>query len=210
MAKRSKKAKDPRGEMRRRWEVILRDGGFTRVGAQGRLVALFALWQGNWSTCEVRVSTREIARLMGVGSSTVARGLQELVDEGILVLVRGGGAGRRSVYVVPNRAPVRDTTVPTSGTPCPDVGDSLSRPMGQTAPPYGTDCAPVRDELRHHSGRMYSVNSIGMSINTNGVTSAETDGAVLGTAPRLREHRRIRRDHGDGTPATDQAAASGT
>lgn len=201
---------DPKGEMRRRWGALWESGAFCRIGAQGLRMALWAFYRGDFASCEVRVSVREIARQMGVGTSSVHRGLNELLDEGILVLVRGGGQGRRSVYMVSNCAPVGNGTVPTVGTNCSEGRQQLFPPLGRTVPTSGTNCAPVGNKLRPHVEPL-TVLSIGNPSITNGYIKADAAGAGSRPAPPLREHRRIRDDDdGEGTPASDEAAASGT
>lgn len=202
-----KNENDPKGEMRRRWKSLWQSGAFSRVGAQGLRMALWAFYRGDFTTCEVRVSVREVARQMGVGTSTVHRGLNELLAEGILELVRGGGQGRRSVYMVANCAPVGNSTVPEVGTNCSGGGNALFRRVEQTAPPYGTNCSGGRDELRPHLEPLTNI-SIGIPRITNGYINAETAGAGRKPAPPLREHRRLRDDSGEGTPACDQATAA--
>lgn len=197
MAKRKRKASgnvhNPKGEMRRRWGALWATGAFGRVGAQGLRMALWAFYRGDFRTCEVRVSVREIARQMGVGTSTVHRGLHELVSEGVLELVSGGGQGRRSVYVVANCAPVGNSTVPEGGTNCSGGRNALFRRVEQTVPTYGTNCSGGRNKLRPHMEQM-SVISIGNSIITNGDTNADAAVAGRRPAPPLRPDRRIADD----------------
>ena len=213
MAKRKANPKnqhDPKGEMRRRWKALWADGSFARIGAQGLRMALWAFYRGDFETCEVRVSVRELARQMGVGTSTVHRGLNELISEGILELVRGGGAGRRSVYMISNRAPVGNTTVPEVGTDCSGGRQQPFRRSATTAPPLGTNRSGGGNKPRPHVEPLTNI-SIGNQHITNGFINAETAGAGLRPAPPLREHRRIRDDsdgEGSPTPADEAAAAN--
>ena len=191
MARRKDKAtpegRPDKGEMRRRWGALLEAGCFTRLGAQGLRMALWVNHNANWSKCTVYVSIREIAKEMGLGTSTVSRGITELVNEGVLTLVRGGGQGKKSVYVVPNCAPVRCAGVPNAGAVVPGG----------------------REQLRPHMEPM-SRSFIGIQGNTNERTKAETAGAGLRPAPPLREHRRIRDDSdGEGSPTPADEAAAG-
>jgi hypothetical protein len=210
MPNRARSRQNPQGELRRRWELLWEAGCFVRLGAQGLRMALWVHRKANWSTGEIFVSVRQIARQMGSAPSTVQRGINELVEEGVIELVRGGGPGRSSVYVVPNRAPVRNSSAPEVGTLVPGGRVQAHRRAGTTAPPLGTNRAPVGNKPRQHMEHI-AINSIGIQLYTNGVINAETDGGGREPPPRLREHRRIRRDHdGDGPPAADQASATGT
>ena len=211
MAKRKARAQnqhDPKGEMRRRWGALWADGSFTRIGAQGLRMALWAFYRGDFKTCEVRVSVRELARQMGVGTSTVHRGINELVSEGILELVRGGGAGRRSVYMVANRAPVGNTTVPEVGTDCSGGRQQPFRRPATTAPPLGTNRSGGGNKPRPHVEPLTNI-SIGNQCITNGFINADAAGAGRRPAPPLREDRRIRDDDdGEGTPGPAHQAAT--
>ncbi len=226
MARKAKagNSRSDNGELRRRWESLWDSGVFVRLGAQGLRMALWVNRKANWSTCEVFVSVRQIAQQMGVGSSTVQRGLSELLAEGVLELVRGGGPGRCSIYAVTNRAPVRNSSAPDGGAVVPGGRVQAHRPPGTTAPPYGSNRAPVGVQPRPHMEQLAS-NSIGIHFNTNGVSNAETAEAGRKPARRLRRIRAWtddaaephhpsqetqRDDDGDGTPASDEAAASGT
>jgi len=218
------KSRSDNGELRRRWESLWDSGVFVRLGAQGLRMALWVNRKANWSTCEVFVSVRQIAQQMGVGSSTVQRGLSELLAEGVVELIRGGGPGRCSVYAVTNCAPVRHSSAPDGGAVVPGGRVQAHRRAGTTAPPSGTNRAPVRVQPRPHMEQLAS-NSIGIHFNTNGVSNAETAEAGRKPARRLRRIRAWtddaaepqkppqetqRDDNGDGTPTADQADATGT
>lgn len=201
---------DPKGEMRRRWGALWADGSFARIGAQGLRMALWAFYRGDFKTCEVRVSVRELARQMGVGTSTVHRGLQELVSEGILELVRGGGSGRRAVYMVSNRSGGGNTSVPEAGTDCSGGWTQPFPPPGQTVPEVGTNRSGGGNKPRPHVEPLTNI-SIGNQRITNGFIKADAAGAGLRPAPPLREDRRIRDDsdgEGSPTPADEAAAAN--
>lgn len=193
MARRPKNSHDPKGEMRRRWGSLWADGSFTRIGAQGLRIALWVFYRGDFTTCEIRVSVRELAQQMGVGTSTVHRGLRELVAEGILELVRGGGSGRRSVFRVANRSGGGNTSVPEVGTTRAGGGNGSFLPPEQTAPPYGTNRSGGGNKPRPQVEPLTSI-SIGKSSFTNGNINAEMAVAGRRPAPPLREHRRIRDD----------------
>ena len=213
MARRKDKAtpegRPDKGEMRRRWAALLEAGCFTRLGAQGLRMALWVNHNANWSKCTVYVSIREIAKEMGLGTSTVSRGITELVNEGVLTLVRGGGQGKKSVYVVPNCAPVRCAGVPNAGAVVPGGREQVFQTGAQLFPNGGAVVPGGREQLRPHMEPM-SRSFIGIQGNTNERTKAETAGAGLRPAPPLREHRRIRDDSdGEGSPTPADEAAAG-
>lgn len=197
---------NPNGELRRRWGALWKAGAFTKVGAQGLRMALWIFYRAKFSTCEVEISARDVARQMGVGHTTVHRGIAELVAEGVIELVRGGGAGRKSVYVVANRTPVRNTTVPYVGTTRTPVRNTSFHTQEQTVPPLGTNRTPVGNKPYPQLEHTDNI-SIGNSIITNGYINADTAVAGLGPATPYRTHRRLRDDSGDGPPAHEASAA---
>jgi hypothetical protein len=176
--------------MRRRWEALWTAGCFTQIGAQGLRMALWVNLRANWRTCEIKVSVRRVAREIGCGPSSVQRGINELVKVGILHLLSGGGPGRRSVYVVPNCAPVGNSSAPYGGAVVPVLRVQALPPAGTTAPPLGTNCAPVGNKLRPHTEHM-TVISVGINKDTNRNNNTDTAGAGVRPARRVRESRLV-------------------
>jgi hypothetical protein len=96
--------KSSRGELRRRWRAMLKDGSVAGLRSEGRLVALYVFYAADWTTCEVRFSMRRVAGLLGVQPTTVRRGISQLLDGGILeILGKPAGPGS-TLYVIPERA----------------------------------------------------------------------------------------------------------
>jgi hypothetical protein len=182
--------KPDNGEMRRRWGAWMKSGAFSRLGAQGLRMALWVQHHADWSECHVYVSIRDIARQMDLGTSTVSRGITELVKEGVLVLVRGGGQGRKSIYVVPNCAPVGCAAVPYGGAVVPGGREQVFHTGAQLFPNAGAVVPGGREQLRHHVEPISS-RSMSISINTHGLTTTETAGAGRKPAPPLRQDRMI-------------------
>jgi hypothetical protein len=96
--------KSSRGELRRRWREMLKDGSLAALRSEGRLVALYVFHAADWTSCEVRFSMRRVAGILGVHPTTVRRGISQLLDGGILeILGKPVGPGS-TLYVVPERA----------------------------------------------------------------------------------------------------------
>lgn len=85
-------------EMRRRWRAFLENGSLGRLRSEGRLMALYALYWAEFSTCTLRFSIRGAARNMGVGFTTARRGLTQLVEMGVLEVVGGPDTYGRVTY----------------------------------------------------------------------------------------------------------------
>lgn len=98
--------------MRRRWRAMLEDGSLASLRSEGRLAALYVLYAADFSTCQVRMSIRRAAKLVGVHPTTIRRGITQMISCGVLeVLEKPEGSGR-TVFLVTARAPV----VPPPGT----------------------------------------------------------------------------------------------
>jgi hypothetical protein len=96
--------KSSRGELRRRWREMLKDGSLAALRSEGRLLALYVFHAADWTSCEVRFSMRRVAEILGVQPTTVRRGISQLLDGGILeILGKPVGPGS-TLYVVPERA----------------------------------------------------------------------------------------------------------
>lgn len=169
-------------ELRARWKVLLDGGAFTQVGGQGRLVALYVLLRADWGSCEVSLSVRRAATVLGASTSTVRRGIGELVDVGVLELVRGG-IGKKAVYVVSKRAPVRRAGVPDGGAPETGRGRAVCLGVARSAPPSGAERAPVRRALRPHRARNSVSFSVSPVTNSERASDEATPGAGSGPAP---------------------------
>ena len=102
--KRATKEPSRQGEMRRRWRAMLEDGSLASLRSEGRLAALYVLYAADFSTCQVRMSARRAAKLIGVHPTTMRRGIAQMMEHGILeVLEKSEGSGR-TVFVVSARA----------------------------------------------------------------------------------------------------------
>ena len=87
MGKRPDKEPRDRGVMRRRWRALMEDGSLGRLRSEGRLMALYAFYWADFTSCTLRFSIRGAARHMGVGFTTARRGVNQLVELGILEVI---------------------------------------------------------------------------------------------------------------------------
>lgn len=196
-----------KGEMRRRWKALSQDGSIARLRSEGRLVALYVFLVADWTTCQIRIPLRRAARFMGVYPTAIKRGLEQLLAEGILEDSERKDTHGNTFWLIKKR---------TQGV----YRAHTSGVRPGTRAVYGAHTSGVQSahepctERTHtvysaHTGCEHnSVLSSGSPVRTSGCTSAETAGAGRKPAPPLREHRRLRDDSGEGTPAGDQATAA--
>lgn len=180
--KRTGKEPSRQGEMRRRWRAMLEDGSLASLRSEGRLAALYVLYAADFSTCQVRMSIRRAAKLVGVHPTTIRRGITQMISCGVLeVLEKPEGSGR-TVFLVTARAPV----VPPPGT-------SGVQERAQGVPTPGTSGArsghePCAERARVVRGARTlcarnSFRSIGSPSTTNGISIEDSSGAGQEPAP---------------------------
>jgi len=87
-----------KGEMRRRSRSWMEAGAFAALGSEGRLVAIYVLQMADWTTCEIVIPERLAADAMKTRKTTVRRGLAQMVEEGILEILRPGGPRKPTRY----------------------------------------------------------------------------------------------------------------
>lgn len=92
----SEKQKAVSGEMRRRHEAIVRSGVLSSLRSEGRLVFVIALVWADYKSCQFTMSCRGAATVAGVQTTSIRRGLKQLVEAG--VLERGPKKGKRDRY----------------------------------------------------------------------------------------------------------------
>lgn len=92
----SEKQKAVSGEMRRRHEAIVRSGVLSSLRSEGRLVFVIALVWADYKSCQFTMSCRGAATVAGVQTTSIRRGLKQLVESG--VLERGPKKGKRDRY----------------------------------------------------------------------------------------------------------------
>ena len=180
--KRPGKEPSRQGEMRRRWRAMLEDGSLASLRSEGRLAALYVLYAADFSTCQVRMSIRRAAKLVGVHPTTMRRGIAQMVSFGVLeVLEKPEGSGR-TVFLVTARAPVGpppgtsgvQERAPVVSTPGTSRAQSGHEPCAERAPVVsGARTLCARNSFR----------SIGSPSTTNGILSKDSSGAGQEPAP---------------------------
>lgn len=117
-----------KGEARRRWRSFMENGSVGRLRSEGRLMACYVFYWADFEKCTIRFSLRGAARSLGVRLTTVQRGVQQLVDGGILALSEKGDGSDFSLFEL------REVT-----TVCghPDHGVWSGRPQGVVTPTTG-------------------------------------------------------------------------
>ena len=61
-------------------------------------MACYALYWADFEKCTLKISIRGAAKVLGVSPNGVRRGLQQLLDEGVLILLAKGIGSHRSQY----------------------------------------------------------------------------------------------------------------
>ena len=117
-----------KGEMRRRWRAMMDDGSLAALRSEGRLAALYVLYAADWSSCHVRLSMRRAAKSLGVHTTTVRRGIAQMISGGLLEVLEPGEGGGRTLYVVSERA---------RAVRAPDTSRARSRAPAVRAPDTG-------------------------------------------------------------------------
>jgi hypothetical protein len=112
-----------KGELRRRHRALLLGGTLARLGSEGRLMACYALYWADFEKCTLRISIRGAAKVLGVSPNGVRRGMQQLLDEGVLILLARGAGSQRSHYELASppgheACALRTRSVTPPVTPC--------------------------------------------------------------------------------------------
>ncbi len=167
-----------KGELRRRWRQILEDGSIAGLRSEGRLAAIYVLYVAEWSTCEVKCSMRQAARMLGVQPTTVRRGFAQLIAAGIVEKSASSVDGARTTFVVLGRA--QGVSTPDTSRAHPRT-HSVRTPDTSGAQGGHEPCAPRTRAVR--SARTLcahnSVLSTGSQLRTSGVSSqADSGGGV--------------------------------
>jgi hypothetical protein len=110
-----------KGELRRRHRALLSGGILARLGSEGRLVACYALYWADFEKCTLKLSIRGAAKVLGVSPNGVRRGIQQLLDAGVLLLISKGTGSGRSQYELASpgheACALRTRSVTPPGTP---------------------------------------------------------------------------------------------
>lgn len=171
-----------KGELRRRWRLMLENGTIAGLRSEGRLVALYVFYAADWSSCEVKCSMRHAARVMGVQATTVRRGMAQLLTAGVIETVGKPGKTGRSRFVVTGCAPLVRTPDTSGAQRC---AQGVRTPDTSGAQGGHEPCAaraPLVRTLRTLCARN-SVLSSGIPVNTSGDTSEATPGGGIEPPP---------------------------
>lgn len=181
--KRPEREPSRQGEMRRRWRAVLEDGLLTSLGSEGRLVASYVQYWGDFTTCEVRFSMRYVAKYLGAQVTTVRRGVSQMLKAGILEVVEASDGVGRTTYVVPERA--RSVCAPPDTTGARTRARSVCAPDTLRARSGHEACAQRAPVVRaaRTLGARNSFLSIGSPERTNVESSEATPDAGAAPAP---------------------------
>ena len=116
---------NPRGELRRRWRAFMQDGSIGRLRSEGRLMALYFFCWADFEKCTAKFAIRGAARTLGVRPMTAQRGVQQLLEAGILTMVLRGEGSADSIFGLGD---------PTTGGGRPDHGWLAQRLRAVCAP----------------------------------------------------------------------------
>lgn len=170
-----------KGEMRRRWRAMLEDGSLAALRSEGRLAALYVFYAADWSSCQVRMSMRKAARSMGVQTTTIRRGISQMVSGGILEVLERSEGGGKTLFLILERA---------QGVRAPDTSGARERAPGVRAPDTQCargahePCAPRTQGVRA-ARTLCARNSVlfsGSPVRTSGEISEASPGAGQGPA----------------------------
>lgn len=130
-----------------------------RLGSEGRLMACYALYWADFEKCTLKLSVRGAAKVLGVCPNGVRRGIQQLLEAGVLTLVSKGTGSQRSQYEV--GAPGHEA--------CALRTRSVTTPVTTGDRSAHVACTErTRSVYRAHTLRdPYSNISIGIQCNTN-------------------------------------------
>lgn len=171
-----------KGELRRRVRAFITDGTLTKLGSEGRLLALYVFDKADWTTCEVRFSRRHVARVLGVSPTAIRRGLEQLARQGILAISeRSAGSGKTKFVVTDRTHSVSAPDTPrvrlrTHSVSAPDT----PRVRGEHAvcPERARSVSGARTPCDHYSVLFSGIHS----VNTSECTQTAEASARAGTA----------------------------
>ena len=149
-----------KGELRRRHRSLLSGGVLGRLGSEGRLMACYALYWADFEKCTLRLSIRGAAKVLGVSPNGVRRGIQQMLDEGVLILLAKGTGSQRSQY---------ELAAPPGHEACALRSRSVTPPVTPRDQSAHVACTErTRSVYGAHTLRdPYSNISIGIQGNTN-------------------------------------------
>lgn len=195
-----KKDKSDKAELRTRWREFMDDGSLARLRSEGRLVAHYVFLVGNWTTCEIRFTKRQAARSLGVHPNTVRRGVQQMIDAGILEILENGQGTSRTRFRVTDRA----RAVPTPGTSGAHSRARAVTGVNTSGAHSGHEPCPERARVVPGVGTGGAHNSVLVSVSS---VRRDSDCSVAATAGAGSEPARRRRKRWENGLAVAEAPA---
>jgi len=171
-----------KGELRRRVRAFITDGTLTKLGSEGRLLALYVFDRADWTTCEVRFSRRHVARVLGVSPTAIRRGVEQLSEQGILAISeRSAGSGKTKFVVADRTHSVSTPDTPrvhprTHSVSTPDT--PRVRSAHTVCPERARSVSGARTPCDHYSVLFSGIHS----VNTSEGSSTAEASARAGTA----------------------------
>jgi hypothetical protein len=208
MSKKADVARSHKAELRTRWRSFMDDGTLAGLRSEGRLVAHYVFLTGSWTTCQVKFAIRQAARALCVHPNTARRGVQQLLDAGILEILDKGTGTSRTTYIVSTRS--RAVTPPVTSGDRPRSRAVTGAHTSGDHPGHGSCPERTRVVTGAHTGGDHT--SVLVSVSSvrrdSDVSVPETAGAGLRPARRLRPGRPIFDSTGNGLPVDELTRAA--
>jgi hypothetical protein len=114
------KAASKKGELRRRHRALLEGGRVAALGSEGRLMLSYVLYWADFEKCTIRMSVRGAAKFLSVRPNSAQRGIRQLLDASVLMLLEKAEGGGRAVYELslPQPEPVHEACAPRTRSVC--------------------------------------------------------------------------------------------
>ena len=179
MADKFGKKQSPKGELRRRHRALIDAGLLGRLGSEGRLMACYVLYWADFEKCTLRMSCRGAARGLGVSPTTASRGINQLLEAGVLKLTEKGSNGSRNVYEIAL------AEQPCAHDPCTERTQGVYGAHTRHVRSAHEVCAPRTPVVysAHTTGVRITSIPIGFSINTNGGINRDKPAGPCGSEP---------------------------
>ena len=142
-------------------------------------MACYALYWADFEKCTLKISIRGAAKVLGVSPNGVRRGLQQLLDEGVLILLAKGIGSHRSQY---------EFACPPGHEACALRSRSVTPPVTRRDRSAHVACTErTRSVYGAHTLRdPYSNISIGIQGNTNREIQSTNPPVAAGEEPAAR------------------------
>ena len=114
------KPANKKGELRRRHRALLEGGRAAALGSEGRLMLSYVIYWADFEKCTIRMSVRGAAKFLAVRPNSAQRGIRQLLDASVLMLVEKAEGGGRAIYELspPLPDPVHEACAPRTRSVC--------------------------------------------------------------------------------------------